>query len=189
MNHRNSDVPADEKTLEIAILTKGLTAPRITPEHINAQIAAEEYHLFSGTCLTVCVLTLLNGFTVTGESACASPENFDAQIGRDLARRNARDKIWSLEGYRLRQQLHEQQQALARFDVAANLQSHQLRVVVEAAELADKIEKLGAFIDSSDTFMAMAPEQQLLLVRQHRAMSEYAAVLTDRIEIFKESAQ
>lgn len=55
--------------------------------------------------LTFCVLVLRNGFTVTGESACASPENFDPQIGRDIAFRNAREKIWPLEGYLLKQRL------------------------------------------------------------------------------------
>lgn len=55
--------------------------------------------------LTFCVIVLRNGFTVTGESACASPENFDPQIGRDIARKNAREKIWLLEGYLLKQRL------------------------------------------------------------------------------------
>ena len=55
--------------------------------------------------LTFCVITLKNGFTVTGESACASPENFDAEIGRKIARQNAVNKIWQLEGYLLKQEL------------------------------------------------------------------------------------
>ncbi len=57
--------------------------------------------------LTFCVLVLRNGFTVTGESACASPENFDAEIGRKIARENAVQKIWPLMGYALKQKLHE----------------------------------------------------------------------------------
>ena len=57
--------------------------------------------------LTFCVLVLRNGFTVTGESACASPENFDAEIGRKIARENAINKVWMLEGYLLKQQLHD----------------------------------------------------------------------------------
>ena len=52
--------------------------------------------------LTFCVLELRNGFTVTGESACASPENFNAEIGRRIARENAVDKIWPLMGYELK---------------------------------------------------------------------------------------
>lgn len=55
--------------------------------------------------LTFCVLVLKNGFTVTGESACASPENFDAEIGRKIARQNAVNKIWMLEGYLLKESL------------------------------------------------------------------------------------
>ena len=55
--------------------------------------------------LTFCVLVLRNGFTVTGESACASPENFDAEICRKIARQNAAQKIWPLMGYALKQSL------------------------------------------------------------------------------------
>jgi hypothetical protein len=57
--------------------------------------------------LTFCVLVLKNGFTVTGESACASPENFDAEIGKKIARQNAEQKIWPLMGYELKQRLVE----------------------------------------------------------------------------------
>ena len=57
--------------------------------------------------LTFCVLILKNGFTVTGESACASPENFDAEIGKKIAFENARNKIWQLEGYLLKEKLHQ----------------------------------------------------------------------------------
>jgi hypothetical protein len=58
--------------------------------------------------LTFCVLVLRNGFTVTGESACASPENFDAELGRKIAYGNAVQKLWPLMGYALKQKLHEQ---------------------------------------------------------------------------------
>lgn len=105
MNSRDNQVPSDEQSIEQQIQEKGLNAPRLTPQHIDEQILEEAYHVFPGTTMTVCLLTLRNGFTVTGESAAASPENFDEQIGRDIARRNARDKIWSLEGYLLREKL------------------------------------------------------------------------------------
>jgi hypothetical protein len=95
----------DEQAIEKQIQDKGLTAPRITPADLDAEIVAEDYHVFPGSCLTVCCLTLQNGFTVTGESACASPENFDAKIGVKIAREKARDKIWPLLGFRLRDQL------------------------------------------------------------------------------------
>lgn len=57
--------------------------------------------------LTFCVLVLSNGFIVTGESACVSPENFNAEIGRKIARQNAMDKVWPLMGYALKQKLYE----------------------------------------------------------------------------------
>jgi hypothetical protein len=72
---------------------------------IDAQILAEQYHVFPGTTLTVCALTLRNGFQVVGESASASPENFNEELGREIARDKARDKIWALEGYALRNRL------------------------------------------------------------------------------------
>ena len=95
----------DEKAIEAEIQAKGLNAPRLNPAHIDAQIAGEAYHVFPGTTLTVCALTLRNGFQVVGHSAAASPENFDAEIGRKIARDNARQKIWALEGYLLRSKL------------------------------------------------------------------------------------
>lgn len=105
MNSRDANVQSDEQVLEAQIQAKGLNAPRLTPADIDAQIVGEQYYVFPSTTMTVCLLTLKNGFNVTGESAAASPENFDEQIGRDIARRNARDKIWSLEGYALRNKL------------------------------------------------------------------------------------
>jgi hypothetical protein len=96
-----------EQKIEKEIQAKNLTAPRLTPELISSSIKYVEYHVFSGSCLTICCLTLINGFTVSGESACASPENFDKEIGRTIAFDNARNKIWMLEGYLLKQKLFE----------------------------------------------------------------------------------
>ena len=96
-----------EASTECLIKLKGLNAPRLIPEHIDSCIAKAEYHVFSDTQLTVCCMTLKNGFTVTGESACASPENFNEEIGQRIAYTNAREKIWALEGYLLKQKLYE----------------------------------------------------------------------------------
>jgi hypothetical protein len=93
------------QAIEQEIQDKGLTAPRVTPQRVDEVIVGEDYHVFPGTTLTVCCLTLANGFTVTGESACASPENFDTDLGRKIARDNAKQKIWALEGYALRDRL------------------------------------------------------------------------------------
>lgn len=119
-----------DQAIEQEIQAKGKTAPRVTPGHIESIITSEHYFTaaegvsgeFAKTAeryppdgsvpgplelLTFCVLVLKNGFTVTGESACASPENFDAEIGRKVARDNAVSKIWALEGYLLKQRLAE----------------------------------------------------------------------------------
>ena len=95
----------NETAIEAEIQAKGLNAPRLTPADIDGAIAGETYHIFPGTTLTVCALILRNGFIVTGESAAASPENFDEAIGRKIARDNARQKIWAFEGYLLRERL------------------------------------------------------------------------------------
>jgi len=95
----------DENAIEKEIQEKGLNAPRLNPALIDAAISHEQYHVFAGTTMTVCALTLRNGYIVTGESAAASPENFDEAIGRKIARDNARNKIWALEGYLLREKL------------------------------------------------------------------------------------
>lgn len=95
----------DEKEIEAEINAKGLNAPRLNPDMIDAAIVSEQYHVFPGTTMTVCALTLRNGYIVTGESAAASPENFDQAIGRKIARDNARNEIWALEGYLLREKL------------------------------------------------------------------------------------
>lgn len=124
----------NDQAIEQEIQAKGKIAPRITPADIQATIVSEHYftgesasvngafHSFKNgapsmedqlsklALLTFCVLVLRNGFTVTGESACASPENFDAEIGRKIARQNAEQKIWMLEGYLLKQSLHNEQQ-------------------------------------------------------------------------------
>ena len=112
-----------DQAIEQEIQAKGKTAARVTPADIEANI--ESYFYFTAAqaataidrtvdadsplhLLTFCVLVLRNGFTVTGESACASPENFDAEIGRRIARENAVQKVWPLMGYELRSKLAEQ---------------------------------------------------------------------------------
>ncbi|MGG4661013.1 Gp49 family protein [Pseudomonas vlassakiae] len=118
-----------DKDIEQEILAKGKTAARITPADVQANIVGEYYFTASEgvqaslhkqdeltrltgahgelALLTFCVLVLKNGFTVTGESACASPENFDEEIGRKIARQNAEQKVWPLMGYELKQRLHD----------------------------------------------------------------------------------
>ena len=92
--------------IESDIVAKKLDAPRLSPEKIEDVIVGEQYYRFPRTTMTVCCIMLRNGYCVTGESAAVSPENFDAEIGRKVARQNARDKIWALEGYLLKQKIY-----------------------------------------------------------------------------------
>ena len=95
----------NEAKIEEQIRQKGLIAERVTPEMLDNEITYEQFHIFEGSCLTVCCLTLRNGFVVTGQAACASPENFDYKIGQEISRKNARNEIWPLLGFRLRDKL------------------------------------------------------------------------------------
>lgn len=117
----------DDAGIEAEIQAKGLTAPRVTPRALEENIVSAYYFTAedgvtgeeirfsrpdaiyekSLSLLTFCVLILRNGFTVTGESACASPENFDAEVGKRIACENAKQKIWPLMGYALKQELYD----------------------------------------------------------------------------------
>ena len=114
-----------DESIEQEIQAKGLTAPRVTPAALKDEIVSEHYFtaadgarmspdgnwpihsLNTGSLgsLTFCVLVLRNGFTATGTSACASPENFDAEIGRKVARQKALEDVWMVMGYELRTKL------------------------------------------------------------------------------------
>ncbi|NTF67704.1 hypothetical protein G6L81_07285 [Agrobacterium rhizogenes] len=97
----------DETTIEQEIQAKGLTAPRLTPADIDRVIVGESFTILPSGKVMVCELTLENGFTVRGEAATVSKENFDPTIGAKISRDNARQKICELEGYMLQQQLFE----------------------------------------------------------------------------------
>jgi Phage protein (N4 Gp49/phage Sf6 gene 66) family len=89
-----------DQDIENEIQAKGLTAKRVTLESINAAIQDENYYHF-GARVTICFLTMDNNYIVIGESACISSNNFDAELGRKIARQNAIDKLWALMGFHL----------------------------------------------------------------------------------------
>ncbi len=90
-----------DQEIENEIQEKGLVAKRVTLELINAAIQDEEYYQPGGKKVTICCLTMENGFIVTGESAPVSAANFDAELGKKIARQNAVDKLWPLMGFHL----------------------------------------------------------------------------------------
>lgn len=125
MNAKVDSTNVSDASLEQEINAKGLNAPRVTNDRVEAVIAHEYYmnaYQALTTCddeehydapvseelkrLTICVLVLKNGFVVTGEASCVDPANYDAEIGKKVARKMAIDKVWMLEGYVLRQQVH-----------------------------------------------------------------------------------
>lgn len=102
----------DEPALTLAEtqqVVEGKTAPRVTEASIKAKIATIEY--FRSRHLTICVITMHSGFFVIGESAPAAPENYDQQVGERYAYENAFQKLWPLEGYLLREHLHQSEPA------------------------------------------------------------------------------
>lgn len=95
MNHRT----LDEQQLQTAIDAQ--PHEKVTKESIERRIVDVGYLVLPGSTVTICNITLENGFSVRGESACIDPRNFNEEIGRNIAYRNAFDKLWSLEGYLL----------------------------------------------------------------------------------------
>jgi hypothetical protein len=98
------------------------THPRVTLADIETAISAE--YVFTAAAalqalgmpdsaqvgsptslLTICLIVMQNGFTVVGKSAPASPENFNADLGKKFAREDAIRQIWPLMGFALRDRL------------------------------------------------------------------------------------
>lgn len=80
---------------------------KLSKDDILAKIKNEKYIFLEDGKTTICQLTMQNGFTVLGFSACVDPRNFDKEIGQSVAKDNAVDKVWDLEGYLLQQKLFE----------------------------------------------------------------------------------
>jgi hypothetical protein len=202
--HRTASPDTSDTGIEQEIVAKGKTAPRVTSADIEAEIvgcyyftaddglagahfkrrghvegmgdAHEELRL-----LTFCVLVLRNGFTVTGESACASPENFDAEIGRKLARAKSVDKVWTLLGFRLRDRI-----VGGEFDtrVVDARPPYQQRVIAERAELSERTSKLHAFILDNPAWQALPDDEKARLQEQAELQGRLRDVLDARIAAF-----
>lgn len=187
-----------DQDIEQEIQAKGLTAPRVTPDRIEAVISGEYYftalegtengsslqdatpaHELPLSLLTICVLVLVNGFTVTGESACASPENFDAELGKKIARQNAVSKVWALEGYLLKSKLSYANSPTP----PSGIPPHQQRVLDEKVELDSKLNALVMFLDTS-FYRSLHIDEQARLAQQAEYMGQYSQVLKDRIAAF-----
>ena len=152
----------------------------ITRSNLEEQILSYDYNHFGDTGIQ-CVLTLKNGYTVTGESYCIDPDSFDENIGKSVARNNAVDKLWSILSYVEKQRWFEETQL-----------NWSERVQLERKELLAKIEKLGLLIYAQDGTRATRPDyvserQWLLLCEQYTFMEQYARVLAERLTLESES--
>lgn len=180
----------NDAVVEAMIKDKGLTAPRVMPKAIDALVASLIYKVvrFEGTTLMVAAAFLPSGFEVgTGKSACASPENFNAEIGEKIAVDNARDaarqKLWELEGYALHKALESAKVPEPVPEDWLNLPpTFKERVIHELGQLTIKINALAAFLVQPPRHVS--PGAISDLDAQYTAMMAYAQVLVRRIEAF-----
>jgi Phage protein (N4 Gp49/phage Sf6 gene 66) family len=96
----------NDQEIEKEIQAKGLTAPRVSLQQIEEAIQGETYTVLPSGRATICEMTLKNGYVVIGQSLCVSRENFNAELGQKISREDAKQKIWPLLGYALRDALY-----------------------------------------------------------------------------------
>lgn len=169
----------NDAAVEAMIQEKGLTAPRILPSMIEAMVNSLTFkvHHFEGTTTMVAMASLPSGFEVgIGKSACASPENFNAEVGEKIATDNARDaaraNLWQFEGYVLKKQL------------SAPVLNFKERVIDELEQLTAKVNALAKFI-TTPLFAGLDRAEKIRLEDQYGAMMTYAQILVRRIEAFE----
>lgn len=178
-------------------------APRVTMDQIEDRIIKESYFNAAAAAgqdkdsplakLTFCVLTLENGYTVTGQSACVSLENFDKDLGESIARKNAIEKMWALEGYLLAERMWNMNAfglAEMREDYSATLKvvSNLLAVVVLDKDMTDDDAKSNfgavfdvltntvAFLDGKEDGVALHPDTMKII----EAANKKAMTLADK---------
>lgn len=178
------------------------TGPRVTLEQLEANIASyvmlNAYEAAGGLnlpvsehlkLLTICMITTKNGFTVTGQSACAWPANYDADIGNRLALEDAKNKLWALMGYHLKETLylqHTEEKAKGSTDEAVSTSTSEAsatwidRLKKEEAELSERLEKIDAFI-TGPLFPSLPDRDQRLMIEQKQAMWSYHTILIARM--------
>ncbi len=165
----------DDNAIEQEIKAKGLTAPRVTPADLARAITMHEFVRHVAPCgqvLRWCVITTPNGFAVTGRpSVAVSPENDDAAIGEKVAFENAKQELWPLLGYALKEKL------------ASVPADHRDRVRAEAAELDERIVKLSTF-GKGPVFASLPAEEQGRMNAQLAAMESYSRALHELIAAF-----
>lgn len=101
----------NEQQLQQAIADRPY--PKVTAKGIEDRIAKVDYMVLPNSTVTICNITLENGYSIRGESACVDPRNFDMAIGQSLAYKDAFSKIWAFEGYLLAERRFQEQRSKA----------------------------------------------------------------------------
>lgn len=140
----------------------------LNKEKLESEIADVGYQRVGAT-LTICVITLVNGYTVTGESGCIDPSIFNEARGKEIAYANAFDKLWGILGYAEKQRWYEETQL-----------SWKERVAQELHELDEKRTKLAEWLNKGKPEY-LSDKQWELLLTQKEAMSVYGRILQDRL--------
>lgn len=168
-------------------MSQNTNAPKVDVAHIDALVASLTYETarVPNTTSTVATARLPGGFVAAiGHSACVAPENFDAELGRKYAiedaQRQARGSLWSHEGYVLYQRLEQ----LRSYGIDLSLPPHQQRVLVEKAELDERLAKLSEFIADNPLFATLPDDEQERLRDQNLVMTQYSDILAERIAAF-----
>lgn len=148
----------------------------LTKEYLESQVALVDYNRF-GEVGIQCVLTLSNGYTVTGESSCIDPTIFDEETGKQIAYENAFDKLWPILGYQEKQRWFIETQT-----------TWVDRLLTERQELYKKLKALTGFIFNPDGSRAVRSEavsedQWELMYEQHTAMEQYLRILDQRLKL------
>jgi hypothetical protein len=86
---------------ELQAMIDALPGEKVTAGYMDERIEKIDFAYLPGTTLTICTVQLDNGCVVIGESACVDPENYNKDIGDQLALRNAKNKLWPLFGFLL----------------------------------------------------------------------------------------
>lgn len=146
---------------------------KVTKEDLE-RLVAQSNTTFTNPAgtLTHCVITLPCGYTVTGESACVDPANYNKELGEKYALEQAVDKLWPLEGYLLANDLYRAKQP----------ESYAARMIFEQSDLREKLDKLCDFLSKPQPSFIDDKEWELLL-DQRDYMSEYFNILEIRIKI------
>ena len=150
-----------EQALEQEIVAKGLTkAPRVTPAALEAMIKTTELIKIEPSII-LCVLTLHNGLTVVGKNlGSVSPENYDEELGKQLAMRDARDQLWPLAGFMLAEDIHRGNRPLTQEQ--RELPDHVQQVIGVMYQLASRLQGITDFLENDDAVAAAGvPDEEV----------------------------